>query len=176
MKRKTITIFGSSLPKPGEKDYEDAYLIGKTLAQNGLNICSGGAQGIMDAVSKGAIEENSEAIGVTVKIFKSPSSKYLTKEIKCDTLFERLDNLIKLADGFIILPGGTGTLVEISLIWELMNKQVLEKKTIACLGNLWKDLVAPMEERIKFEKREEGLVKCFETPAEVIKFILQEIL
>ncbi|MCB9247843.1 MAG: hypothetical protein H6613_04515 [Ignavibacteriales bacterium] len=57
MKTKTVTVFGSSMPKPGEEEYENAYLIGKLLAQKGFNVCTGGAQGIMDAVSKGAVEE-----------------------------------------------------------------------------------------------------------------------
>ena len=52
MKNKTITIFGSSIPQIGDKEYTDAYFIGKELAKSGFNICSGGSLGIMDAVSK----------------------------------------------------------------------------------------------------------------------------
>ena len=51
-----------SLPKAGEKEYEEAYYIGKTLAKHGYNICSGGSQGIMDAVSKGAKEEGTATV------------------------------------------------------------------------------------------------------------------
>lgn len=173
-KNNTITIFGSSLPKPGEKEYNDAYYIGKTIANNGFDICSGGAQGIMDAVSKGAVEAGREAIGVTVSIFESPSSKNLTKEIKCDTLSQRLDTLIEYGNGFIILPGGTGTLLELSLIWELFNKNVIDEKPVACLGEMWKHIVQPMEARVKYERRKENLIRCFESPDEVINFILNK--
>lgn len=175
MKEKTITIFGSSLPKPGEREYEDAYLIGRKLAQNGFNICSGGAQGIMDAVSKAAVEEGKKAIGVTVDMFNSNSSKYLTNEIKCDTLFQRLDNLIEIGDGFIILPGGTGTLLEISLVWEMFNKDIMDTKPVACLGEMWSKIIAPMEERVKYENRKENLIKCFFNIDDVVTFIATKL-
>jgi uncharacterized protein (TIGR00730 family) len=175
MKVKTITVFGSSMPKPGDKDYEDAYLIGKKLGEKGFNICSGGFQGIMDAVSKGAKEAGAEAIGITVPLFKSKSSKYLNHEIQCDTLFERLDNLITYGDGFIILPGGTGTLLEISLVWEMINKNLSDVKPVVCLGEMWSKIVAPMEERVKLEGRRENIINCFNTVDEVVNFITSQL-
>jgi len=175
MNTKTITIFGSSLPIPGELEYEDAYYIGKSLARNGYNICSGGAQGIMDAVSKGAIEEGKEAIGITVDMFNAISSKNLTREVKCNTLYQRLENLIELGDGFIILPGGTGTMLEISLIWEMFNKNVIEEKPIACLGKMWEGIVSLMEERVKYEKRKVNLIKCLSTPKDIVEFMNNEL-
>ncbi len=175
MNQKTITVFGSSLPKPGEPEYEDAYLIGKALAQNGFNVCTGGFQGIMDAVSKGASEEGKEAVGVTVAMFNAVSSNHLTREIKCDTLFQRLDTLIEYGDGFIILPGGTGTLLEISLVWELLNKEIIEAKPIACLGEIWSRIVTPMEERVAYEKRKTNLTKCFKNVPDIVEFITNEL-
>ncbi len=175
MKKKTITVFGSSIPQPGEKDYEEAYLVGRKLAENGFNVCTGGAMGIMDAVSKGASEIGAEAIGITVAMFNSKTSKYLTTEVKCDTLFERLDNLITSGDGFIILPGGTGTLLEISLVWEMFNKGISEIKPVACLGEMWSKIVAPMEERVRYEKRRENIINCYNTVDEVINFITSEL-
>lgn len=175
MESKTITIFGSSLPRPGDDEYEEAYLLGKKLAQNGFNVCSGGAQGIMDAVSKGASEEGREAIGITVGLFNSISSKYLTREIKCDTLFQRLDNLIEYGDGFIILPGGTGTLLELSIVWEMFNKNILDERPVVCLGEIWMRIVAPMEERVKYERRKANLIQCLNKPSEVIEFIKNKL-
>lgn len=93
--RKTVTIFGSSLPKPGEAEYE------------------------------------TEAIGITAATFNSKPNKYLTKEVKCNTLFQRIDKLIAYADAFIILPGRTETLLELSPIWELFNKNVTEEKPVS---------------------------------------------
>jgi uncharacterized protein (TIGR00730 family) len=175
MENKTITIFGSSMPLPGDTEYEDAYYIGKSLAKKGYNICSGGSMGIMDAVSKAANEEGREAIGVTVEIFNSKTSQYLTKEIKCPTLYERLENLVSIGDGYIILPGGTGTLLEISLVWEMFNKNLMSVKPTACFGDIWTKIVEPMEERLKFEKRNVNLINCFGDRESLIKFIKEKI-
>jgi uncharacterized protein (TIGR00730 family) len=175
MNRKTITIFGSSLPLPGQPEYEDAYLIGKKLAGHGFNICSGGSQGIMDAVSKGAVEENREAIGITVEIFNTHTSKNLTREVKCNTLFQRLDNLINYGDGFIILPGGTGTLLEISLLWEMFNKNLVKDKPAAAYGQMWEKIVNTMEERVKFEQRRVNLIKCFNKSEDIVEYMVSSL-
>ncbi len=129
--KKTITIFGSARPVEGEDEFNTAYNLGKFLAQKGFNICTGGYQGIMNAVSKGANEAGAEeVIGVTVKGWSSVPSKYLTKEICCENLNLRLEKLIELGDAYVVLQGGTGTLLELALVWEMMNKKMMVTKPI----------------------------------------------
>ncbi len=94
--KKIITVFGSSKPVNNEEQYLTAYNLGKQLALSGFDICTGGFNGIMEAASKGAVEGGAEAIGVTVNLWSSRTNKYVTKEIVCDTLFERIDKLIEL--------------------------------------------------------------------------------
>ncbi|MBK7105688.1 MAG: LOG family protein [Ignavibacteriae bacterium] len=175
MNPKIVTVFGSAIPQPGSEEYENAYKIGKLLAQNGFNICSGGAQGIMDAVSKGAMEEGKSAIGITVDIFNSITTQHLTNEVKCDTLFERIDNLIKYGDAFIILPGGTGTFLELAVVWELINKNIIEQKPISCFGTMWEKIIVVMDERLDYEKKRTGLVKCHNSAEEIVDFIKFEL-
>lgn len=172
---KTITVFGSSKPLPGEEEYETAYQLGKLLGKAGFSVCTGGYQGIMDAISKGACEFNVDVIGVTVDLFSAQPSKHLTKQIHCNSLFERIEKLIELGDAYIILRGGTGTLVELTIAWELMNKNLIEHKPIACHGEMWRRIIQPMEERIKYEKRETGLVQCFNSIEECFNFIEPKI-
>lgn len=173
--QKYITVFGSSIPKPGEEEYEFAYQLGKNFAQNGLNVCTGGFQGIMDAASKGCIEHGGNAVGVTLDIYNAVPSKYLSEEIKCNTLFDRLKNLIEIGDAYVILQGGTGTLVEISLVWEYLNKNMMDEKPVACHGTLWKNIVEVMDQQIKKEKRKSGLVKCFESIEDCSKYISERV-
>lgn len=173
--KKTVTVFGSSMPRTGDAEYESAFRLGKILAENNLNVCTGGFQGIMDAVSKGAAPAGAEAIGVTVKIFNANPSKYLTREIKCDTLFERLTKLVELGDAYIILNGGTGTLLELSLVWELMNKNLLADKPCAAIGPVWKSIVSAMEGQIEREMRKTNLVKCFDTVEECSEYIIKKL-
>jgi len=174
--RKTVTVFGSSKPIPGEKEYEDAYTLGKLLGASGFNVCSGGYQGIMDAVSKGVTESGGIAIGITVDTFFSKPSIYLTEEIKCSTLFERITNLVQKADAFIILPGGTGTLLELAAVWEFVNKGVEKEKPVSCYSEMWEKIVSIIEERILIEGRKTGLIKCFNSIEDCVKHIKAELL
>ena len=160
--KKFVTVFGSSIPRPGDEEYENAYKLGKILAEKNLNVCSGGFHGIMDAVSKGAFENGAETVGVTLDIYNALPSKFLKKEIKCLTLFERLKNLMEIGDAYIVLNGGTGTLLELALVWEYFNKGMIPEKPFACHGKMWNEIVSSMEKQIEREKRKTGLIKCFD--------------
>jgi uncharacterized protein (TIGR00725 family) len=173
--KKFVTVFGSSIPKPGEDQYEDAYRLGKKLAENNLNVCSGGFQGIMDAVSKGASESGGEAVGVTLDIYHAAASKYLTRQIVTHSLFDRLKILIETADAFVVLQGGTGTLLELSLVWEYMNKNMIRQKPFACHGSLWNKIVPVMERQIQRENRKTGLLKCFDDINDCADFIIKNL-
>ena len=173
--KKTVTIFGSSIPRPGDAEYESASRLGSLLAEAGINVCSGGFQGIMDAVSKGASEKGVEAIGVTVNIFNALPSRYLTKEIKCNTLMERLTKLVEIGDAYVILNGGTGTLLELSLVWEYINKGLIEAKPCAAVGKMWNDMIPLMEKQIEREKRKTGLIKCFDEVEECAAYIINSL-
>lgn len=172
---KTITVFGSSQPKPGEEEYETAYKLGKILGENGLNVCTGGYQGIMDAVSKGASEEGAKAIGVTVDSFTAKVSEHLHQQITCSSLFERIQNLVKFGDAYIVLRGGTGTLVELSIVWEMFNKNLMAEKPIACHGEMWESLISTFDERMKFEKRRYGFIHIGETIEDCAEYILEKL-
>jgi hypothetical protein len=174
-KKKFVTVFGSSIPKPGDEEYEIAYNLGKLLAANGLNVCTGGFQGIMDAVSKGAVEKGGDATGVTLDIYNAVPSKYLTEQISCLTLTDRLKNLIEIGDAYIVLQGGTGTLLELSLVWEYMNKNMINSKPFACHGLMWKQMVDLMETQIRKEKRKTGLIKCFEGIEECGDYVISSL-
>lgn len=170
-----ITVFGSSKPKPGEEEYETAYQLGKILGKNSFNVCTGGYQGVMDAVSKGASEMGSKAIGVTVNIFNAKVSSYIHEEIRCSSLFERIEKLVELGDAYIILRGGTGTLVELSIVWEMFNKNLMTEKPIACHGKIWKDIVHIIDERMKFENRNHGFIFLTENIEECAEYIIRHV-
>ena len=124
---------------------------------------------------KGAVENGSEAVGVTLDFYNALPSSYLTREIRCKTLFERLKTLIELGDAYIVLQGGTGTLLELSLVWEFMNKYMLEIKPFACHGKMWNEIVGLMELQILKEKRKTGLIKCFEDIEECAGYLIRSL-
>jgi uncharacterized protein (TIGR00725 family) len=70
-KERIITVFGSSRPREGSADYEEARVLGRSLAEHGLAVCSGGYAGVMEAVSRGAKEAGGKTYGVTAEFFSS---------------------------------------------------------------------------------------------------------
>ena len=169
--KKVVTIFGSSKPTQNEEQYVTAYQIGKQLALKGFDVCTGGFNGIMEAASKGAVEGGAEAIGVTVNLWGRSSNKYITKEIKCNSLLERIQKLIELGNGFIVLQGGTGTLLELAAVWEYINKGLMHAKPIACHSAIWKKIVSEMNEQMKLEGRNIDLVKTFDTTEQIVNYL-----
>lgn len=169
--KKIITVFGSSKPVNNEEQYLTAYNLGKQLALSGFDICTGGFNGIMEAASKGAVEGGSEAIGVTVNLWNGRTNKYVTKEIVCDTLFERIDKLIEIGDGFVVLQGGTGTLLELAAVWEYFNKGLSDQKPIACHSKIWKVIVSEMNQQMKLEGRNFEMVKAFDSTEEIANYL-----
>ena len=173
--KKVITIFGSSKPTIKDDQYETAYKISKKLAVSGFDICSGGFNGIMEAVSKGAVEGGGQAIGVTVNLWGRNANRFVTKEIKCNTLFERINKLIEMGDGYLILQGGTGTLLELAAVWEFINKGLLKSKPVVCHSSLWKSIVKEMKKQMELEGRSTDLVKALDTPEEIVEYLLKNI-
>ncbi|MBI5020822.1 MAG: LOG family protein [Ignavibacteriales bacterium] len=136
-----VTIFGSSKPLRGDAEYQTAYEIGKTLAVNGYTICNGGYGGIMEASAEGAKDANGKTIGVIAEYFNRDANNYILETVKVKTLTDRLLKLIDLGDAYIALKGSTGTLVELSMVWEFLNKSVMKEKPIILFGNFWNPIV-----------------------------------
>ena len=170
MSEKTITIFGTGRAKQGDANFQLAYETGKLLAQAGFTIANGGYGGTMLAAAKGAAEAGGEVVGVTCSAFKnSTANKYVTREIITGSLDERLDTLIKLGQAYVVLGGGTGTLLELAKVWELKNKGFLKTdKPIILLGRFWKPLVDSVTSDDPDSRR---YVMLANEPQQVIKLI-----
>jgi uncharacterized protein (TIGR00730 family) len=144
---KIIAVFGSSRPREGEPEYEEASELGRALADAGFAVCSGGYGGVMAAVSRGAKERGGKTYGVTAEFFAaSKANPWIDVEVRMHTWQERLFELVRLADGFVACKGGTGTLVELSVVWEMFNKSVIEPKPFAVLGNFWEPIIERVRE------------------------------
>ncbi len=143
MSDKTIAIFGTGKVRAGDEAYDLAYRMGKALAEKGFAIVNGGYNGTMIAAAKGAREGGGKVLGVTCSAFRrTEANEYTAEQITTSSLDERLDTLIKLGAAYIVLPGGTGTLLELAKVWELKNKGFLDAgKPIILVGDFWKPLV-----------------------------------
>ncbi len=168
---KTITIFGSAVPKENEVQYNFAYQLGAALAKEGFNICTGGHKGIMEAASKGAYDNNGFVYGVTIDLWVSKPNPFITTEIKEKKLFDRITKLLELGDAYIILQGGTGTFLEFAAVWEYANKNLQKEKPIICHSQMWKKIVDVMNEQLITEKRRTDLVKCFDSVDDIVGYL-----
>lgn len=142
MANKIITIFGTGRAGSQDHVFVLAQKMGKLLAECGFTIANGGYGGTMLAAAKGARQAGGEVIGVTCSAFSSRANEYISREIVTDSLDERLDRLIELGTGYVVMPGGTGTLLELAKVWELKNKGFLQQdKPVIIVGDFWKELV-----------------------------------
>ncbi len=140
-----VTVFGNSESKPGSFEYDTAEFIGKELGKAGLDIATGAYGGVMEAVMKGAAEYGVKRIGVATDYFpEREANRYVNEHIRTDSYLNRLIKLITAGDGFIVFPGSTGTLLELSAVWALREREVLKDKPIVIIGEQWQEVIQTM--------------------------------
>ncbi|MCL6481494.1 MAG: LOG family protein [Firmicutes bacterium] len=141
-----ITVFGSSRPRPGDADYEEARALGAALARRGFAVCTGGYGGVMEAASRGAREAGGHVLAVTAEFFRTPANRWVEQEIRVESWQQRLFELIRRGAGYVACKGGTGTLVELAVVWEMLNKGVLSPRPFVVLGHFWRPVIACVRE------------------------------
>ncbi len=178
---KTVTIFGSSLPGEGSPAYTEARRLGRLLAQAGYAVCNGGYQGLMEATARGAREAGGHTIGVTCEIWPRAANPWIVEEVRTATFSLRLMTLIERGDAYIVLPGGTGTLAELALTWEMMNKGTLSKtvggrKPFLVAAPYWQPVIACLQQEAQLGDGDPGSVRAamdivtlFETPEQAVE-------
>jgi uncharacterized protein (TIGR00730 family) len=136
-----VTVFGGAQPKEGSAAYEEARELGKLLAGHGHAVLTGGYMGTMEAISRGASEAGGHVIGVTCQDIEdwrgTKANAWVKQEIKKKNLIERIQALIEGCEAAIALPGGAGTLTEISLTWNLMIIESLPRRPLILVGKGW---------------------------------------
>lgn len=139
-----ITVFGGSQPNPGEKAYEDALRLGRQLGAEGYTVLTGGYIGTMQAVSRGAMESGGYVIGITCDEIErwrpvSPNP-WMHEEKRFPTLRQRLFRLIEDCDVALALPGGIGTLAEISVMWSHLQTRAIAERSLILIGPGWSSI------------------------------------
>ena len=154
MNRRVVTIFGSAHPVPGEPGYALAYDTGRALADAGFIVCNGGYGGTMEAVAKGAKDSGGTTIGITARAFggRKPNL-WIDELVVVDSLVDRLLELIRRGDAYVVLRGGTGTLLELAAVWEFRTKGLLPLKPLLIVGEFWESVVRTVGEQLVAEGR-----------------------
>jgi uncharacterized protein (TIGR00730 family) len=178
---KIVTVFGSSRPRAGEPQYVAAQGLGGALASKGFVVCSGGYGGVMEAVSRGAKEAGGRTLAITAKFFKARANKWVDEEVRMKTWQERLFELIKRGNGYVACPGGTGTLVELAVVWELINKGAMSKRPLVVLGHFWRPVVERVREievahASPWGEAKEAMIRFANSPVETAALLAAELL
>ncbi len=136
-----VTVFGGAKPQPGEPAYRQAEELGKLLADAGHTVLTGGYVGSMEAVSRGAAEAGGHVIGITCDEIETwrPGGRnpWVIEEMRFPSLRQRLFALIEECDAAIALPGGPGTLAEISIMWNHLLIGAILPRPLILIGPGW---------------------------------------
>ena len=176
---KRVAFFGDAEAKENELHYKLAYDTAELLATNGYIIINGGGPGVMLASTLGATEVKGdvEVVIIDEKIdmganYEGSGNDNKTKAsiiYRTDGIEHRTEKLIELADAFIIFKGGTGTMAELSLVWEKAKFAYGSHKPLIFVGSFWKDIIVPMVRDLGFDKIEKNVYKIVNTPQEVLE-------
>jgi uncharacterized protein (TIGR00730 family) len=153
--RQVVTVFGSSRVNRDDPEYEAARRLGALIAQQGWTVCNGGHDGTMEAAAQGAKEAGGSTIGVSLALYR-PANKnvWLDQEIVTESLFARLEKLVTLGSAYIVLRGGIGTLLEMCLVWNLVQSPEFTGKPIVLVGDAWRNVVGAFRENFSMHRWE----------------------
>jgi hypothetical protein len=175
-----VSIFGSARTKPEDKYYKLAQSIAKRITQSGYGVITGGGPGIMEAANKGANRGGGKSVGLNIELpFEQSANSFIDNDklINFDYFFVRKVMFVKYSQGFIVLPGGVGTLDELFEAITLIQTQKIGRFPIILVGKIyWEGLLdwikATMLEKEKNISIEDlDLINVVDTPKQAVAII-----
>tara|TARA_B100000768_G_scaffold167286_1_gene171278 strand:+ start:487 stop:1197 length:711 start_codon:yes stop_codon:yes gene_type:complete len=175
-----VSIFGSARTKTGHKYYEIAEKIGYLLTQNGYGVITGGGPGIMEAANKGARRGNGKSVGLNIKLpFEQSHNNFIDRDkiLNFDYFFVRKVMFVKYAQGFIVLPGGVGTLDELFEAITLIQTGKIGRFPIVLVGiSYWNGMLEWIKETMLNQEQnisvsDLDLFSVVDTPKEAVEII-----
>src|SRR3954464_5062634 len=175
-----VSIFGSARTQPGHKYYELAVEIARRLAQEGFGIITGGGPGIMEAANKGANMASGRSVGLNIALpFEQSSNPYIDRNtsMNFDYFFVRKVMFTKYSQGFIMMPGGWGTMDEFFEVATLIQTRKFTQTPMICIGSTyWNGLFnwmreAMLEGESNISPGDLEMIKIFDTADDVVSYV-----
>ena len=174
-----VSIFGSARTKKDNPNYDLAQRIAKRITNLGFGVITGGGPGIMEAANKGAYENGGTSVGLNIELpFEQNSNPFIDKHnsIDFDYFFVRKVMFIKYAQGFVVMPGGFGTLDELFEAITLIQTKKVDQFPIILVGrSYWEGLYNWIKNTMAEEKNisaeDLDLIKLVDTGDEVIDIL-----
>lgn len=175
-----VSIFGSARTKPDEKYYQLAVKVAEKITDSGYGVITGGGPGIMEAGNKGAHLSGGTSVGLNIDLpFEQHDNPYIDsdKSLDFDYFFVRKVMFVKYSQGFVVMPGGFGTLDELFEAITLIQTHKIQKFPIILVGtDFWSGLMEWIKSTLlsTFSTISPGdidLIHLVDTPEEVIKVL-----
>ena len=151
-----ISIFGSARTKENDPNYQLTVDIAEAIASSGYGIISGGGPGIMEAANRGAQKAAGISVGLNIELpFEQQANPYIDQDklINFQYFFVRKVMFVKYAQGFVVMPGGVGTLDELFEAYTLIQTDKVTKFPIILVGrSYWGGLIDWLKETVLKEK------------------------
>ena len=177
-----VSVFGSARTQPNNVFYQQAEEIGYLLTQKGYGVITGGGPGIMEAANKGAKKGGGKSVGLNIELpFEQSHNQFIDhdKLLNFDYFFVRKVMFIKYAQGFIVLPGGVGTLDELFEAITLIQTGKIARFPIVLVGSSYwegmiswiKEIMLTLERNISLEDLD--LFHVVDSPSDAVDIIEQ---
>lgn len=146
MKRPLVAVFGSGGSDP--QDRQSAFDLGAAIAEAGFDVMNGGYGGTMESSAAGAKSRGGAVLGITCSQFtdRAGANRYCDEVVEAPSLLHRLSELISRADAYVVLPGGSGTLVELALVWEHCRKGLIEGRPLIVWDRPWRSVLEALDQ------------------------------
>ncbi len=174
-----ISIFGSARVKPGHPQYQAAVEVARLLGEAGYAIITGGGPGIMEAGNRGAKLAGVPSIGLNIELpFEQGSNRFVDEPIDFHYFFVRKTMFVKYAKGFIIFPGGYGTMDELFEALTLIQTGKIENFPVVLFdSHYWNGLLAWLREVVmaegKISPADVDLMMVTDSPEEAVAYIIE---
>lgn len=141
-----VAIFGSARIQKGSKHYEEVYNLAKMIGERNFDVITGGGPGIMEAANAGHTAGDkvgkAKSIGLTIKLgTEEKPNDFVEMRKHFERFAERLETFAKLANVFVVTPGGIGTMLELFYMWQLVQVKKIDFKPIILSGEMWGPLI-----------------------------------
>jgi uncharacterized protein (TIGR00730 family) len=144
--RYRVTIFGSARAQPGTFAYEEVKRMSAALAALDCDVITGGGPGLMQAANEGAAAAGaagrSHSVGIRVNLpFEQDVNPFVEHAFEHKTFFTRLHHFVLASDAFVVAPGGIGTVLELTMIWQLLQVRHVQDTPLILVGKMWSGLI-----------------------------------
>ncbi|MCC7125321.1 MAG: TIGR00730 family Rossman fold protein [Acidobacteria bacterium] len=130
-----VTVFGSARFKEGHPYYEMSREVGAALARVGFTVMTGGGPGVMEGANRGAKEAGGRSVGCNIRLpLEQDANPYLDEWVDCHYFFVRKVLLLKYSYAFVVMPGGFGTLDELSEALTLIQTKKIDDFPVVLMG------------------------------------------